>query len=399
MEKINYDKRFKSSCVFNQSNKQFVSLEKKQARQYNKHLQKVLNAFIRKAMEIDPLFNACYRQTDYVGSYYQGLKVGVPDEYDLNIILKLPISYEDLTILIASEKPGYIKIGTKSDILPNLQKHDRWPEYKRMLKWLDESNMCLDQNKFRQWFESLVVRTFQEFQPIDEDDYTSISVTKKYVLRHKKSGPALTLKIDVSHQYSIDVDLVPVLQFQTALPSPFRDHTYTKQRWLAIAKPLECPNDNILWRPSYYERERKILKRNGQLKPIIRQMKKFRDTQEFKSIASYHITTLFLWELEEQSYNQQLQRLPPTFLFYHMLKRFQEACEKREIRNFWYPKNNLLCNIAETKLSHINYKLIDIIKQIEEQIETNKYIIAEYVLNDDEVKRLKSLPSIGRVSR
>lgn len=38
----------------------------------------------------DPLFSALYQKEHFAGSYADGLKIGKPTEYDMNLIIKLP---------------------------------------------------------------------------------------------------------------------------------------------------------------------------------------------------------------------------------------------------------------------------------------------------------------------
>jgi len=36
------------------------------------------------------LFNLLYKEIAWTGSYYEGLKISDPDEFDLNIVFKMP---------------------------------------------------------------------------------------------------------------------------------------------------------------------------------------------------------------------------------------------------------------------------------------------------------------------
>lgn len=70
------------------------------------NLFQVLDTFMLRMKSKDSLFNACFRKITYVGSYYEGLKVGMPEEFDLNIIIILPINYNsDLTVRNLKYKP------------------------------------------------------------------------------------------------------------------------------------------------------------------------------------------------------------------------------------------------------------------------------------------------------
>ena len=46
----------------------------------------------------DVLFNKLYSRYCGAGSYYDGLKVGKPDEFDINIVIRLPINYEEVVV-------------------------------------------------------------------------------------------------------------------------------------------------------------------------------------------------------------------------------------------------------------------------------------------------------------
>lgn len=48
--------------------------------------------------EEDVLFKAMYRRISGAGSYYDGLKVGKPDEFDVDVVIRLPISYKEITV-------------------------------------------------------------------------------------------------------------------------------------------------------------------------------------------------------------------------------------------------------------------------------------------------------------
>ena len=46
----------------------------------------------------DVLFDTIYSRICGAGSYYDGLKVGKPDEFDINIVIRLPINYEEVVV-------------------------------------------------------------------------------------------------------------------------------------------------------------------------------------------------------------------------------------------------------------------------------------------------------------
>lgn len=73
--------------------------------------------------KIDPLFKALYQKTFYAGSFYEDLKVGRPEEYDLDLLLKLPRFVRPEVVV--THKHGYVQIKTKE----NLNGHTKSEQY------------------------------------------------------------------------------------------------------------------------------------------------------------------------------------------------------------------------------------------------------------------------------
>lgn len=57
----------------------------------------------------DDLFNQLYSQLYYGGSFYGGLKVTRPNEYDLDLKLKIP-KHITSQVRVDLSKPGYVQI-------------------------------------------------------------------------------------------------------------------------------------------------------------------------------------------------------------------------------------------------------------------------------------------------
>lgn len=58
--------------------------------------------------KVSPLFKELYSTNYYGGSFYDGLKVGKPDEFDLDLKLTLPRILD--ARLIQTEEHGFIKL-------------------------------------------------------------------------------------------------------------------------------------------------------------------------------------------------------------------------------------------------------------------------------------------------
>jgi hypothetical protein len=47
------------------------------------------------------LFEKLYKEIKWTGSYYEGLKISKPDEFDLNIVLKMPVEDDQIKVLFS----------------------------------------------------------------------------------------------------------------------------------------------------------------------------------------------------------------------------------------------------------------------------------------------------------
>lgn len=56
----------------------------------------------------DALFASMYERMFYAGSFYDGIKVGHPDEFDLDLLLALPKNIE--AVLTVTNIPGFVAV-------------------------------------------------------------------------------------------------------------------------------------------------------------------------------------------------------------------------------------------------------------------------------------------------
>lgn len=192
------------------------------------------------------------------------------------------------------------------------------------------------------------------------------------------------MMLNIPNKGIICVDFVPVLAFK----QPFTDGStvvrfdkFRNKEWLAIPKPLRDDGDfrekNLHWRLSFYQQEREILARYGRVKPVIRQMKKLRDTQDWKCIASYYIETLFLNEMDELK--EKLDQMPMTLLFFMMLKKLHTCCSNLRIEYYWNRNLNLIGHVGFVNLANIKHRLNRILSDIEKNIADDPFRVAKYI--------------------
>ncbi|KOC67476.1 hypothetical protein WH47_11655, partial [Habropoda laboriosa] len=100
MEDKLLNKYLSNDEVFKAINKRFISLKDNEVERINVYLQQVVETLIERMKLKDSLFNKTYNKIVFCGSFYKGTKVERPNEFDLNIILHLPINYNYVKVRI-----------------------------------------------------------------------------------------------------------------------------------------------------------------------------------------------------------------------------------------------------------------------------------------------------------
>lgn len=379
------DGRFSNDAILNAINN-FVTLRKNDTKLSNAHLEMVIKDGIIPLMKkCDPLFAKVYNSIMYGGSYYKGTKVEKPDEYDLNMIIHLPWVESTLKFETPENSPGFIKIQVLKD-----SKLQNWETFQRPLDKLISPNNYLDQNKFRELIESILVRSLQTLpdDPSFPKNGKILTVNnKKYSISQTKSGPAFTFAIKDSSETQINVDFVPAIEFSTSPPKRYKGFK-NQCKWSIIPKPLNEENGNLMWRVSFYREEKEILK--GPIKTVIRLLKKLRNTQNMSNFSSYFIETVGLNELRAKENDPNFMKLPITCIFMHMLEKLCESANNHYIPFYYNKHMNLLYKIPPIEMKNYADRLAQIISKINQNISTDTCIIAKYILTPDELNALKS---------
>ncbi|XP_053600808.1 cyclic GMP-AMP synthase-like receptor isoform X1 [Plodia interpunctella] len=366
--------------VFLQINHDYVKIDKKEAKYNNVVLRFVLDEILNKMRECDSLFDSMKPKLDYLGSYYDGLRVGHPTEFDINVILKLPINYKKIKLDCTNTEYDYTNV-----IMPS--------EFRRLCKstttarkgftktelWCDNTHR-LSVKKFRSWMQSVVDSALNKL-PMSNGRHVLIVKNICYKLSAKLSGPANTITIHKTTN-NIDVDLVPTFAFD--LPKKpissavdfFREEFKNNSRYFIVPKPTK---DEYLWRLTFPFQERACMRSKNNFKSAVKLIKLLRDTQRFDALASYYIKTLFLWETKKQNDKFWSQSL--SSLVVYMLTLLRDHLANKEIKNYWCSENNLLDKLKEETCKNWANKLSYIIKDIEQKKNQNPYFILKYFTN------------------
>lgn len=365
----------------------FVTIKDSETKKINNMLNDVIHSLTEAMKEKDDLFKMIFNKILYTGSFYKGTKVGKPEEFDLDLILKLPVRYDDIKIYNVEERPGFARIIINDNIkLPSWKKHE-----KTLNQWLNEDK-CLNHEKLRGWFEGVVSKCFGDLHRGTNQMYLLPSrknFSKMSCIKTCKSGPAFTLIVR-EDDTEFSVDLVPTLEFTKNPPNFITKYSTDNPCWHLIPKPSRVGNKADLdWRYCFSTYEKKILTEFGQYKPVIRQIKKLRDTQNWSSIIpSYYIETLFFHEFASESAKYRYPWSTNSYIeaFIYMLKQLKENCDTKRISYFWLTNHNLFDGTSWNQTFNISKRLDKIIKDVE--LEPSK--LAEYVLTKEEFQQFKS---------
>ncbi|KAL1517801.1 hypothetical protein ABEB36_001524 [Hypothenemus hampei] len=391
-------------------NSKFIKLTSYEIKRNNIILKMVSSTIINSMREMDDLFNCMYKEIFYGGSYYDKLKVGKPNEYDLDLVQQLPdICQPEVQ---CSEHPGFVQVQIHG--YHNILVLPSSPENSPLLKITNLMENCnyLSTNKYLKWIESLVNRALNKFnKDINNERYIDVPIDTKEALkmmtRLAKSGPAFTLKLTGKDfdgsDIQLDIDLVPCFRFGENdwpnisggyRPNPKEKLIYKEHFFVVPKKPREAklannPNMERFWRLSFQEQERELMGKNKRaLKPALKLIKKMRDRYEH-TIASYFIKTVFLWTVEikpDEFWNQ-----PLCNVFFEMLKIYSKYLQTYNIPYYWNPGYNLIGYLKQSTKVHICKTIQNIIRDISNSLmdQTDPYMVGRFLLSKEEYEELK----------
>jgi cyclic GMP-AMP synthase len=395
-EKI--EKYLSSDIIFEKINCLFIRMDPNDVKNHNQFLKdKFFDKLIDAMKKQSPLFSKTYQRIMWGGSFYKGTRIKEPTEYDLNFVINL---FKKKDIEFEPDRPGFIKIRIPDWSNIKLQNTlNLNPQAYQELSFFIDKQCYLNQEKFRAWIEGILSKVAHATSGNNIIMFDDIPVIKI-----RKSGPAFTLTL--KYGKTIDIDIVPVLCFSTdSLPSKYSKmdiiQSYPNKHWSVVPKPLSNSRsgfDNLqhrYWRLCFYEFEKRMLSNHdyGRMKPVIRQLKKLRNTQGWQSsVASYYLETLCYHELEMFHISQR--RSSHTFLFFRMLEKLRDAFHDGRIKYYWDNDHNLLENIGRETMRNMEGRLENVLRHIKRNIQYDQYAIAQCILTRVELENLKSLDNV-----
>ncbi|XP_049886911.1 cyclic GMP-AMP synthase-like receptor isoform X1 [Pectinophora gossypiella] len=371
---------------FKYLNKTYVKMKSKEKKCNNNILYAVLQKFLTIMKNHNPLFCIMKPKLGYLGSYYDGLRVGQPTEYDINVILYLPVNYDKIYLDATGTTHDCTNIFMPSEFR-RLSKNPTTVKegFQKTSIWCD-CKYRFSVKKFRSWMQGVVDTAIEKLRL--EKNKRLINVdNKRYIIAAKMSGPACTITItpegrDNDNNKVIDVDLVPTFSFE--LPKKpygsnvlfhYLESINVKREYFVVPKPSQ---DEFSWRLSFPFQERYYIGNKNNLKSTAKLLKLLRDAQDFKQLASYYIKTIFLWEVQRQN-DDFWKRKSLSYLVLHMLNVLRYCLAQENIKNFWCPEMNLIKGKLKSETcQNWSNRLAVIINDIKQNGKNNPNIIIKY---------------------
>ncbi|XP_065160711.1 cyclic GMP-AMP synthase-like receptor isoform X1 [Atheta coriaria] len=360
---------------------QKISVNEAERKRNNQILNSAIEIMLAKMRDTSPLFGKLYTRIFYGGSYYDNLKTGKPDEYDIDLLMMLS-KKQMFTLKPIETAPGFV----------TLQMADK-NDSTEFAELFDGEFLCTD--KVLKWMESLVSKTLSNLPTSGSQNILRIQDTD-FFIKITKSGPAFTIRLNGQlgdTHMNFDVDLVPCFIFNAAMwpkgkfrTNPVQDKT---DFFIVPKQPrgkLDCKM-NHCWRLSFQEQERQLIRSCRVLKPCVKLMKKLRDHMNHKAISSYFIKTMFIWQIENAGKTFFDNSL--SYVFVEMLQVYEKHLAERKIQYYWNTDNNLIGSLSDIMLDNYCNQVRRIVKDIVTKEENNPYYVGKFFLNKEEMEQLK----------
>lgn len=389
-------------------NSKYIALSEQAVKKNNNILQQVLTSLTNKMKECDDRFKFMYQNSYFGGSFYDKLKISDPNEYDIDLIFKIPnIMNPSVQCLKNHVLPGYVNVRIEN--YDNILKR---PEAERkgfedIRRFLDHDNF-LSTEKVLTWMESVVSSSMDKFFKLNGKHYMELTGQDDKVLVYMtmvKGSPAFTLELAIGDPNSekICVDLVPSFQFEKKdWPVGYRPNNSRKfDKFLVVPKKPKKYEGlfdvNRYWRLSFQEQERDMISgiHLRSMKPSLKLLKKLRDKQKHDCIASYFIKTIYLWTLEKKP--EKFWSLPLGAVFMLMLKEYADCVQKKYIPYFWNENLNLIGHVNDIHLKGLGNRLKNIIDDIERGLAASDvFVVGNYLLNPEDIELLKKEVTLSK---
>ncbi|XP_015836279.2 cyclic GMP-AMP synthase-like receptor isoform X1 [Tribolium castaneum] len=344
--------------------KRLISCEKRDVILTKKRVEKIIYRVVNAMKKESSTFSKLYWKIFGVGSIYEEIKIGKADEFDIDLLLRLPpnleLSLEEKTV------PGFTKFQIKNfECLSSLDSH----VYSDMKKFVDSKNYLLSEHLMRSFILEIFTKALAHFP----NNIITIGGEEHKISNIQYIQPALTLTIE-SQNFHVSVDLVASFilgkNYWPVTVQNNNPHAFPSDFFVVPARPVgETTHKERLWRLSFHVQERQILQNRHRMKAAIRVLKRIRD-HFAHPVHSHAIKTLFLWELSKNNPTLEttaLWKSPLSSVVIWMLEQYLKCLSDGKILDFWNPKHNLLSYLSTEEIERCRDDIALMIDDVKER--------------------------------
>ena len=341
-------------------NDNIMKLKKIDIQKSNQILDWLKNDVVNAMKKNDELFKSLFREIYYSGSYYDGLKIRGPDEFDLNIVLNpTRLGMEDMITLVDAS-PGYCKLKISEPFYRSGLRIDEFLE-NTWTAWLTSTYYILP-NNVREWFAGVFKRSMHEF-PNQIADGSIIRI-----IETEQNGPAFTLKLEVDYEFKVDIDLAVVFPFDPInyeknpeIRNNLNDLCYFPRQYPpqnGFLVPISAKKLGPEWSKHFPMAEKNLMWNKRCAKPVIRFLKQFRDVnQPLANLKSYALKNVVMTMIRNHpEYAWEIGRESHYFLL--ALEELKRMLQDGKINWIFHPQSNILRSNDVEKMLHFVSKAL-----------------------------------------
>ncbi|KAH8303026.1 hypothetical protein KR044_013394 [Drosophila immigrans] len=257
---------------------------------FNADAQIIENAVMNAISSYDPMFRTAFRGLSLGGSYLDGIRIRLPDEFDMHVKTQLECRLIPISV---PNRPGFVFLRASDHNEHHCVMHVRGEGY------------FVDRLAVQRWFRDNITAVMPQLQNIRCDNGRAYSL--EYTAHGHGVAHTMLATEHRNRRRQISFDFVPVFAFApNQWPPNQRKYPKGNREWFAVPrKYFDRPEtqDNrsfILCAPHW---ERLVLHKKQNLKDSLRLMKALRNANEMGRLLSYHLKSIYLNAVEEKTVN------------------------------------------------------------------------------------------------
>ncbi|KAM8710705.1 hypothetical protein ACLKA7_017345 [Drosophila subpalustris] len=296
---------------------------------FNEDAQMLENAFINEISSYDEMFRAAFQGLSLGGSYLDGIKIDLPDEFDMHVKIQLPCTLVPVTV---PKRPGFMFLRASTGDSP-------------CVKHFDNEGHFISRLAVQNWFRSSITAVMPQLQRIRCKDGRVYSLT--YTAHGTGVAHTLLATEQRNPRRKIWFDFVPVFEFApNEWPRDLKRPKNDGRNWFAVPRKYDKPAtpDPRSFVPCAPHWERLVLHKKQNLKDSLRLMKALRNANELSGLVSYFLKSIYLHEVEKGTTNWNQA---PGRILIRMLINLLHAVRLNNLPFFLAPDHNNLDKLSD----------------------------------------------------